>query len=615
VDLWLPFDVENPEIATWSTLAVAGRLKDQVGFLAARDELRTFTTNLAGELPYILTRQDGSVIHTNFSPMQIATFRSVAGSLLLLMWAVLLMLAIACANVANLLLAHGNARVRELALRGALGAGRRRIVRQLLTESVVLAVFGGVLGVLLAFLGVKLFLRFDPGGVPRIEELSVDPRILVFALFASLATGLLFGLWPALHGSRRDVAEAIKEGGTASAGVRRGRWTRRGLVVSEIALALVLLTGAGLFFRSLLSLARVDPGFQTEQLVMVPLHMGGGYESVQRQQFTSEVTTRLEALPGTQGAAAGLTAPFQYVGGSRCCIWHEVKVAGGEEEIRPLPMVMTQPVTPGYFRTIDAPLTHGREFDATDLAGDGLVAIINEATARYFFGTEDAVGRTLEVGGWGIFTVVGVARGVRHWGVAQGIPPAVYVPYSHWGAFSDIYTLMVRSTADTETLALQIREAIWAFDPGLPVEEIVPMRQRVEASVAGQRFLSILLGSFAAIALILATGGIYASMLQAVGQRRQEMGIRMALGAGGSRVVGMVLGAGMTLTATGITVGLIASFALTQILRSQLYGIGVVDPLTLVGVVVVLGGSALVACLVPAVRAARVDPLETLKAE
>jgi putative ABC transport system permease protein len=278
-------------------------------------------------------------------------------------------------------------------------------------------------------------------------------------------------------------------------------------------------------------------------------------------------------------------------------------------------MVMTQPVTPGYFRTIDAPLTQGREFEAADLAGEGLVAVINEATARYFFGTEEAVGRVLEVGGWGTFTVVGVARGVRHWGVAQGIPPAVYVPYSHWGAFSDIYTLMVRSTADTETLAAQIREAIWAFDPGLPVEEIVPMRQRVEASMAGQRFLSILLGSFATIALILATGGIYATMLQAVGQRRQEMGIRLALGAGGGRVIGMVLGSGMALTATGIALGLIASLGLTQLLRSQLFGIGVVDPVTLVGVVAVLGGSALVACLVPALRAARVDPLETLKAE
>ena len=313
--------------------------------------------------------------------------------------------------------------------------------------------------------------------------------------------------------------------------------------------------------------------------------------------------------------AAGLTAPFQYVGASKCCIWHEVKEHGGASGVDPLPMVMTQPISAGYFHTIDAPITYGREFEETDEAGDGLITIINEPTARYFFGDEDAVGQTLEVGGWGLFTVVGVVRGVRHWGVAQGVLPAVYVPYSQWGAFSDIYTLIVRSTANTETVASEIREAIWAFDPNLPVEEIVPMRQRVEASMAGQRFLSILLGTFAVIALLLATGGIYATMLQAVGQRRQEMGIRMALGAGGGQVIGMVMKRGMSLTATGILFGLLASLGLTQILRAWLFGIGVVDPVTLTAVVLVLGGAAFVACLIPAIRAARVDPLETLKVE
>ena len=248
VDLWLPFDVGEAEISTWSILAVVGRLKDGVGFFAAQSELRGFTTNLAEELPDLLVRQDGSINHTRLVPLQVATFSSVGPSLVLLMWAVLLMLAIACANVANLLLAQGTARVRELALRGALGAGRRRIVKQLLTESTALAVTGGILGIGLAFLGVRGFLRFNPGGVPRIEKLAVDPRILVFALLASVATGILFGLWPALQASRRDVAEAIKEGGTASAGAHRGQWTRRGLVVAEVALALVLLTGAGLFF-------------------------------------------------------------------------------------------------------------------------------------------------------------------------------------------------------------------------------------------------------------------------------------------------------------------------------------------------------------------------------
>ncbi len=615
VDLWLPFDVDDPEISTWSILSVVGRLKNDVGFLAAVEELRTFTTNLAEDLPHELVSQDGSIRYTRLIPLQISTFRGVGSSLVLLLWAVLLMLAIACANVANLLLAQGNARVREMALRGALGAGRRRIVRQLLTESVSLSVLGGVLGVGLAYLGVKAFLRFNPGGVPRIEDLAVDPRVLIFAFVASLVTGVVFGLWPALQAARGNVAEAIKEGGAASAGVYRGRWTRRGLVVAEIALALVLLTGAGLFFRSLLSMARVDPGFQTDHMVMVPLHMGGGYEAVQRQQFTRDVAARLGAQPGTESVAAGLTAPFQYLGANQCCIWHEVNEPGGGEGVEPLPMVMTHPISSGYFKTIDAPITYGREFDVSDEAGDGTIAIINEPMARYFFGTEDAVGRSLEVGGWGTFTVVGVARGVRHWGVARGIRPAIYVPYARWGAFSDIYTLMVRSTADSETLASLIRDAIWAFDPGLPVEEIVPLRQRVEASMAGQRFLSVLLGTFAGIALLLATGGIYATMLQTVGQRRQEMGIRMALGAKGGQVVGLVLKGGMGLTAIGIGFGIAASLGLTQVLRFWLFGIGVIDPVTLAAVVAVLGTGALLACLIPAVKAARADPLETLKVE
>ena len=348
---------------------------------------------------------------------------------------------------------------------------------------------------------------------------------------------------------------------------------------------------------------------------MVPLHMGGGYEAAQRQQFTKEVAARLLAQPETESVAAGLTAPFQYLGANQCCIWHDVKEPGGAGEVEPLPMVMTQPITPEYFRTIEAPVTYGREFDVSDEAGDGRIAIINELTALHFFGTEDAVGRSLEVGGWGTFTVVGVARGVRHWGVARGVSAAVYVPYAQWGAFSDIYTLMVRSTADTETLASLIRDAVWAFDPGLPVEEIVPMRQRVEASMAGQRFLSILLGTFATLALLLATGGIYATMLQIVGQRRQEMGIRMALGAKGRQVVGLVIKGGMGLTAVGVGFGIAGSLALTQVLRFWLFGIGRVDPVTLGVVILVLGAASLLACLVPALKAARSDPTEALKVE
>ncbi|MGW8268735.1 MAG: ABC transporter permease, partial [Longimicrobiales bacterium] len=457
VDLWLPFRAEAEESFGWSILSVVGRLKDGVGRAGAQEELRSFTTNLADVLPDLLVRQDGSIRHTNLIPLQVATFRAVGGPLVFLSWAVVLMLLIACANVANLLLAHGTARARELALRGALGASRGRIIRQLLTESVTLALAGGVLGVGLAFLGVQLFLRFNPGGVPRIEDLAVDSRILFFALAASAATGLLFGTAPALQASRRDVAKALQEGSAASSASSRGRKTRSGLVVLEIALALVLLSSAGLFFRSLLLIGRVDPGFQTEQLVSVPLDLGGGYEAAQRRQFTASVMERLAALPGTQGVAAGLTVPFEYLGASKCCMSNDLRAGSGERGPDPLPWVMVHPVTPGYFRTLGAPLAYGREFEIADEAGDGFVAVINEPTARYLFGSADALGQSLEMEGKGTFTVIGVASGVRHWGVPQGVQAGVYVPWGKWGAFSDIYRLMVRSTADLETLAPAIR--------------------------------------------------------------------------------------------------------------------------------------------------------------
>lgn len=615
VDLWLPFDVDNPDISTWGVLSVAGRLKRNVEIMAAQAELRSHTEALSEEFPDLLVRQDGSVIHTNLVPLRVATFGRVGPSLILLMWAVLLMLAIACANVANMLLAQGTARVRELALRGALGAGRRRITRQLLTESLSLSLLGGLLGVGLAFVGIALFLHFKPGEVPRIEGLAVDLRILVFALAASILTGTLFGLFPAFHASRRSVGESIKEGGPASLGIRRGRRLRRGLVITEIALALVLLTSAGLFFRSLVSLSRVDPGFQPENIVLIPLQLGSDYDANGRRQFSDQVQNRLRAVPGVVDVAAGMTAPFQYLGASRCCIWHEVVDETFARTTEPLPMVMAHPVTPSFFATLGSDIIQGREFDSSDNEGDGLVTVINDLTARHFFGEGDAVGNRLRIGGWGTFTVIGVSRGIHHWGMGEGVSPGVYVPYAQWGAGLEHYVLMARTTLDLESFAPLVREAISSVDPALPAEEILTMRERVGASMAGQRFLTILLGTFASVALILATAGIYGTMLQVVGQRRREMGIRMALGASGRQVILSVLRGGLSLTLVGIVAGLGASFAVMRFIRSWLFDSVGFDPLTLAGVVGVLGVGAFAACLAPAMKASRTDPLETLTVE
>jgi hypothetical protein len=297
-------------------------------------------------------------------------------------------------------------------------------------------------------------------------------------------------------------------------------------------------------------------------------------------------------------------------------MWQEVRGENVGREVEPLNMVMVHPITPDFFRTLGTRVTYGREFGREDDSGDGLVVVINEPLARYFFGTEDAVGRSIHLQGWDKpFTVIGVVPGIHYWGIYQGTEPGVYVSYSHWGAFSNHYHLLVRSTTEVEAVVPLIRSAIQSADPNLPVEEIVPMRTRVEASVAGQRFLSILLSTFAAVALILATGGIYASMLYSVGQRRQEMGIRLAMGARGKQVVGLVLRGGLVVTAVGIGIGIAGSLAVARLLRSWLFGISPWDPITLISVASILAGAALLACLVPAWVASRADPLDTLKAE
>ena len=615
VDIWLPLDVEAEEIQSWSTLGVVGRLNDESNLPAAIAEFNTLTENLAAEMPDALLRRDGSIRYSNLVPLHFATFRGVGRSLIFLMGAVLLMLLIACANVANLLLAQGTTRTHEIGLRCALGASRGRIVSQLLTESACLGLVGGVLGVILAFGGVSALAQHIPVDVPRMEHLSVDLRVLVFALCLSLITGVVFGLLPAVLAVRRDAIDALKQGASSISSSRSGGRARSVLFVAEIALALFLLTGASLFFRTLVALNDVDPGLASEQLVTVPLPLGDNYSDQDRLEIVRETVRRIETIPGTESAAAGLTVPFEYTGASKCCIWNEVEGENTPREGLPLNMVMTHPVTPRYFQTLGARVSHGREFLTADGSGEGNVAIVNERTARYFFATTDAVGRTIRIGNHGPFTIVGVVSGVHHWGISQGLQYGVYIPWSRWGKFASQLQILVRSTTETSTLAPILREAIWSVDPRLPVEEIVPMSRRVDASLAGQRAMANLLGIFAAIALALACGGVYASMLHMVGQRRHEMGVRLALGARSTSLVKLVLKSCLTLTALGIAAGTAGSLAGAKIISSMVWGVSVTDATSLAGMAAVVFVVALGACVVPAIRAARTDPLQTLRVE
>ncbi len=615
LDLYLPLDLNDPEVFDsmgLHVLSVAGRLGDDVTVQVAQEQIDAFSRERAEEFPNRYLR-DGELRDVPLVPLRQATVREVSATLYLLLGAVGFMLLIACANVANLFLARGMERGREIALRGALGASRGRIIGQVLTESVAVGVVGGVAGIALAYLGVNLFANLNPGNIPRLQDIAVDPRILGFAFVISVGTGVLFGILPAAQAARADVNELLKEGAASVTTGRGGRRTRGALVVAEIALALVLLVGAGLLVRSLIAMVQVDPGFETEQLVDLSLLLGPAYTEEERVVFVHDLLERLDSMPGTQAAAAGWTLPFVHYGNTRCCWRTSIR-----DETAPVPeqelVTYAHPVTPGYFEMLGAPLLRGRDLTEADSNADPSVAILNEITAKEVFGTDDVVGRIIVLGDE-LLTVVGVVGGVQHYGLSQDIETAVYVPFARFGGFLGDLHVGVRSQAELETVVAGMREAVWALQPNQPIEEIVTMRQRVSTSLATPRFLSMLLGVFAVVALLLACGGIYGSMLYSVGQRQREMGIRLALGAAGGNVIRLVLGHGLVLTVIGLGLGLGGALALSRVMQSLVWGIEPTDPTTFVAVTVLLGAAALAACLVPAVKAARTDPLQTLRAE
>ncbi len=620
VDVWLPLDVARPEYLEnmgLHVMGVAGRLADGASIEVAQEQIDAFTAWRAEEYPNRYLR-DGKLRVVPLLPLREATVEDVSATLYLLLGAVGFMLLIACANVANLFLARGTERAREIALRGALGASRGRLVGQLLTESVAVAVVGGIGGVIVAFLGVTAFARFNPGNIPRLYDVAVDPRVLGFAFLASLATGVLFGILPALQAARTDVNEMLKEGAANVTAGRQGRRTRGLLVVAEIALALILLVGAGLLFRSLMKIVSVDPGFETEQLVDLSLQLGPTFTEAERVAFANQVIERIETLPGTEAASAGWSLPFVHHGGSRCCWRTSVRDATqppADEELQS----WGHPVTPGYFAMLGAPLRHGRDFVKADNTAEPSVAVINLHMAREVFGTDNAVGRTLVMGDESELTVVGVVEGIQHYGLSQEIDNATYVPYERFGGELPLLHIGVRSRADFETVVAGMREAVWALEPDLPIQDIVTMRERVADSLATPRFLSLLLGVFAGVALLLACGGIYGSMLYSVSQRQREMGIRLALGAAGGNVIRLILGHGLLLTVLGLSIGIAGSLALSRLMSSVMtelvWGIEPTDPLTFVGVTLALAVAALAACFFPAYKASRADPLQTLRAE
>jgi putative ABC transport system permease protein len=616
VDFWFPLDEggEQENDHGYHVLGVLGRLRGGTSLEAATAEVAAQRRAVAELYPRSYVNLDGTLDEVPLVALREATVRKVSTTLFLLLGAVGLMLMIACANVANLFLARGTARTREIALRSALGAGRGRLASLVFVESLVLALAGGVLGALAAHGGVALFTRFHPGGIPRIENLSVDTRVLAFSMLIAVLTGVLFGMIPALQAARADVAEALKDGSAAATTSRAGRRTRNALVVSEIGIAMVLLVAAGLLFRTFAAMTSVDPGFRVEGLTVLQLTVEAGYTDEERLSFVDVLMERVGGIPGTESVAVGWTTPFRNTGNSRCC-WRTQVVgdpvlADPESPFRSI----IHPVTEGYFGTLASKLMTGREFTRADMTSGVPVAILNKPAAGALFGGGDPIGRVIRMAGEEL-TVVGVVEGVHHWGLSQPIEQAIYVPYGQFGGDVPYVDLLVRSSAATDAFSKALQEAVWEIDAALPIQALTTMEHRIGLSVATPRFLSVMFALFAGVALLLACAGIYGSMLYSVGQRRKEMGIRLALGAGGGTVVRMVMVYGGIVALAGVTLGTAAAVATSRLMTSLVWGIQPTDPLTFMVVAGALALTAVAACTAPALKAARTDPLETLRAE
>jgi putative ABC transport system permease protein len=616
-DVWFPLG-SGGEMANdrrFHVLGIVARLADGTSLEAAQSQIDAQRAAEAEQYPDEYRDRDGQVSNVPLVPLREATVRQVRSTLFTLLGAVALLLLIACANVANLFLARGTSRTREIALRSALGASRFRVAAQVLSEGAILALLGGVIGVGLAYAGVAAFQHFNPGGIPRLDRLAVDPRILGFTLLVSIGTALLFGTLPALQAAHANVNDALKEGSASVTANRSGRRARNSLVVTEIALAVVLMTGATLLFRTFIRTLQVDPGFEPEGLVVLPLDLNDRYSEERRLGFTREVLESIRRIPGVTSAAAGATLPFTYTGSSRCCWSSTVKGdparAANAEEARPL----IHPITSSYFATLHATMEEGREFSAEEDAGAGPpVAILNDSAAHVLFGDADALGRQVSLGDERL-TVVGIESGVHHWGLNQSTGMNMYVTHARNGGDFRMLNIAVRSSLPIETLAPRLRDAVWALEPDLPIGSIETMEQRVSKSLATPRFLALLFSFFAAVSLILACAGIYSSMLYTVGQRRREMGIRLAMGARGGQIVRMVLRSALLIAILGVTIGIATAIAASRVIESALWNVAPTDPLSYGAAAMLLGGTALLACFIPAVKASRADPMTTLRTD
>jgi putative ABC transport system permease protein len=611
-DIWTPkvMREEDRQVRGTSYLKVLGRLKPGVTVEQAQAEMNTVASRLAQEYPQT-NAEVGAVVVT--LPEQLVGH--VRPALLMLLCAVALMLLIACANVANLLLARASTRRKEFAIRAALGARRSRLTMQLLTESALLAMLGGVGGVWLASWGIDAIIALSPVNLPRVGEIGIDLRVLLFALGVSALTALIFGLAPTVQFSRTDLQEFLKEGGrTMSTGFARAR-LRNLLVVLEVALALMLLIGAGLLARSFVRLSQIDPGFTADKALALEVHVWGRARTPeQRAAFFEQSLQGISALPGVEAAGAVSALPFHDHSidlKSEFTIEGRAAPAAGQE-----PIAYATVATTDYFRAMGIPLRRGRLFTPFDNRDAPPVVMVGETMAERFWPGEDPVGRKITVrflGEQKTREIVGVIGDVRHTGLDSEPRPELFLPHLQepYGSM----TYIVRTGGDPLTLLPAVKREVWAVSRTQPFSSVATMEQLVSRSLGERRFSLLFLLTFAAIALALAGVGIYGLISFNTSQRTHEIGVRMALGAERRDIFKLVIGQGLALTLIGVGLGLLAAFALTRYLASLLYGVTATDPLTFAAVSLLLISVALAACYLPARRAVKVDPMEALRYE
>lgn len=609
--LWVPLAFDAKEAASRGNhfLEVIARMKPGVTLQQAQAEMSTIAARLAQQYPEENLRV-GSVV----TALQEQVVGDIKPALLVLLGAVGFVLLIACANVANLLLARAAARQKEIALRLALGAGRSRLTRQFLTESVLLAVIGGAVGLLLSIAGLRVLKTFIPDTISQAQAISIDAKVLVFTGLVALVTGIIFGLAPAMQVSHLDINDTLKEGGRDAAGGTRGNRIRALLVIGEIAVSFVLLMGAGLLINSFMHLRNLHPGFRANHLLTmkIPLSEVKYPDKERRSPFYAEVLRRVQALPGVQSAAVAGNLPLTYDGDSM-----PIGIEGRTDPPPDQrPDVILRVVGPGYFSTMGIPLVRGRDFSEQDKADSARVVIVSEKTARHFWPGENPIGKRLKPGStsrnipW--IEIIGVVKDVRQNDFVSEPKMQMYMPYQQLNSFAP-NALVVRTNVEPLSLAGAVRNAIWAVDKDQPVSNLRSMDEIVSEAVARQRFSMLLLGIFAALAMVLAAVGIYGVMSYSIAQRTREIGLRIALGAQKSDVLKMILRQGLRFVAAGLAIGLAASFVLTRVMASLLFGISATDPATFVSISLMLIAVALLASYIPAVRAMKIDPMLALR--